>query len=153
MFDLATPALLIERARLDANVAAMAARARAAGVALRPHIKTVKVVEAAVCLHAAGASGFAVPTLPEARALGDVGLGADQRRQPLRRHFFGRGYVRGRSDRERGRSRCADIAAMTGARCGRDTRSTSTGAGGASRSGRNSSKPCAAAYSARTPGQ
>lgn len=39
-----TPALVLDRAALDRNIAAMAAHARAAGVALRPHVKTHKSV-------------------------------------------------------------------------------------------------------------
>ncbi len=38
--DLPTPALLLELDVLDRNLAAMAGRARALGVGLRPHVKT-----------------------------------------------------------------------------------------------------------------
>ncbi|MCP4867266.1 MAG: hypothetical protein GY898_00930 [Proteobacteria bacterium] len=44
---LATPCALVDRDRVDANTAAMAARAGKRGVALRPHVKTHKCAEAA----------------------------------------------------------------------------------------------------------
>ncbi|MFO0442858.1 MAG: DSD1 family PLP-dependent enzyme, partial [Betaproteobacteria bacterium] len=40
--DLPTPAALLDAERLDRNIAAMQARARALGVRLRPHVKTTK---------------------------------------------------------------------------------------------------------------
>ncbi len=43
---LVTPALVLDRQRLAANGARMRARAAALGVALRPHVKTLKSVEA-----------------------------------------------------------------------------------------------------------
>ena len=43
--ELPTPSLIIDVARLDANIAAMAERMRSAGVALRPHFKTSKCLE------------------------------------------------------------------------------------------------------------
>lgn len=45
--ELETPALLIERAILDENVAAMQRIADSKGVALRPHAKTHKLPELA----------------------------------------------------------------------------------------------------------
>jgi D-serine deaminase-like pyridoxal phosphate-dependent protein len=42
-----TPALVIDLDALERNIAAMAAHAKAAGVALRPHAKTHKSVEIA----------------------------------------------------------------------------------------------------------
>lgn len=44
--DLATPALVLDRARLAANGARMRRQAERLGVALRPHVKTLKSVEA-----------------------------------------------------------------------------------------------------------
>jgi len=44
--DIETPALVLDRGRLAANGARMQARAQALGVALRPHVKTIKSVEA-----------------------------------------------------------------------------------------------------------
>jgi D-serine deaminase-like pyridoxal phosphate-dependent protein len=67
--QLDTPALLIERNALDRNIAAMAAHARANGVALRPHAKTHKSVAIARRQVAAGAIGICCATLGEAEAM------------------------------------------------------------------------------------
>ncbi len=71
-----TPALLVDLDRLDANIAAMAAHARAGGVALRPHFKTHKSVAIARQQLAAGAGGITVAKLDEAEALIDGGIDA-----------------------------------------------------------------------------
>ena len=47
IFELRTPALVCYRSVLSANAAAMQQRAASLGVALRPHFKTVKTLEAA----------------------------------------------------------------------------------------------------------
>ena len=44
---LPTPCLIVEEARMMANIERLAAHARRLGVALRPHLKTVKSVEIA----------------------------------------------------------------------------------------------------------
>lgn len=63
---LKTPALLLDKPRLVANIARMAAKAKALNVALRPHMKTAKSVAVArIALHH-GAKGVAVSTLAEA---------------------------------------------------------------------------------------
>lgn len=72
--DLPTPALLLDLDRLEANLARMAQRARALGVALRPHIKTHKCVEVAERQRALGASGITVSTLYEAEVFADHGF-------------------------------------------------------------------------------
>lgn len=64
-----TPYLVIDVDRLDANIAAMAAHARALGVDLRPHCKTHKTVEIARRQLAAGAVGITVATVGEAEVL------------------------------------------------------------------------------------
>ena len=46
-----TPSLLLDRDRVAANAAAMSARCQAAGVALRPHVKTARCVEAMALAH------------------------------------------------------------------------------------------------------
>jgi D-serine deaminase-like pyridoxal phosphate-dependent protein len=69
-----TPALIVDRERLDRNIADMAARAAAAGVALWPHVKTHKSVAIARRQRAAGAAGFTVATLREAEVLVEAGL-------------------------------------------------------------------------------
>ena len=64
--DLATPALLLERGRLDANLANMSARATGLGVALRPHMKTTKSADIARLATAGQNGGITVSTLKEA---------------------------------------------------------------------------------------
>jgi len=73
--ELPTPSLIIDVARLDANIADMAARMRSAGVALRPHFKTSKSLEVARRQLAAGAIGFTCSTPEEVRLLQDEGVG------------------------------------------------------------------------------
>jgi D-serine deaminase-like pyridoxal phosphate-dependent protein len=72
---LATPALVLDRAVLARNIAAMAEAARRAGVALRPHAKTHKSPEIAALQMRAGAVGIACATVPEAEALAATGIG------------------------------------------------------------------------------
>lgn len=72
--ELPTPALLLDLDRLDANLAAMAARATALGVALRPHVKTHKSIEVARRQRDLGARGLTVSTLEEARAFAGAGF-------------------------------------------------------------------------------
>ena len=72
--DLPTPAALLDRARLEANIARMQRRADALGVALRPHVKTSKCVEVATLQRAAGARGITVSTLKEAEAFFAAGF-------------------------------------------------------------------------------
>lgn len=69
-----TPALVIDAARLRANVAAMAATLAQAGVGLRPHFKTSKLIEVARLQREAGAAGFTCATPGEAAALLDAGF-------------------------------------------------------------------------------
>src|SRR5688500_7424985 len=73
--DLPTPALLIDRAALERNIAAMAAFAEAQGIALRPHAKTHKSGEIARRQIAAGAAGICCAKLAEAEALAEDGVG------------------------------------------------------------------------------
>jgi D-serine deaminase-like pyridoxal phosphate-dependent protein len=73
--DLATPALLVDRTRLESNIADMAASLRGAGVALRPHFKTSKCLEVARRQLDQGAIGFTCSTPAEVRLLQDEGVG------------------------------------------------------------------------------
>lgn len=73
--DLATPALILDRAALDRNIRAMADFARTRGIALRPHAKTHKCAKIAQRQLAAGASGIACAKLGEAEALAAQGIG------------------------------------------------------------------------------
>ena len=64
--DIPTPALVLDRARLQHNLAVMTARAQAAGVDLRPHLKTAKSAEVARLATAGHGGGITVSTLAEA---------------------------------------------------------------------------------------
>lgn len=72
--DLPTPALLVERSRLLANLDAMQEQADAAGVRLRPHAKTHKTVELARLQTDRGAAGLTVATAAEAEAFARAGF-------------------------------------------------------------------------------
>lgn len=64
--DLETPALLLDRRRLTANLARMHDKAQAHGVTLRPHMKTAKSADIAYLATAGQAGGITVSTLKEA---------------------------------------------------------------------------------------
>ena len=72
--DLPTPSLVLDEARLDRNIAAMAAFAAEHGLALRPHVKTHKSVEIARRQVAAGATGITVATIAEAEIFAAAGF-------------------------------------------------------------------------------
>src|SRR3954471_12593962 len=63
--DLRTPALILDRTRLLANIARMRARARDGNVILRPHLKTAKSARVAE-LATDGRGRITVSTLAEA---------------------------------------------------------------------------------------
>lgn len=69
-----TPALIVDLDALERNIAAMAAHARAVGVALRPHAKTHKSVLIAERQVAAGALGLSCATLGEAEIMVSGGI-------------------------------------------------------------------------------
>jgi D-serine deaminase-like pyridoxal phosphate-dependent protein len=69
-----TPRLILDEARLDANIERMAARVRALGGVLRPHVKTHKSGEIARRQLAAGAIGVTVATLREASVMLAAGV-------------------------------------------------------------------------------
>jgi D-serine deaminase-like pyridoxal phosphate-dependent protein len=71
-----TPALVVDLDALERNIAAMAAHAKASGIALRPHAKTHKCAEIARRQIAAGALGICCAKLGEAEALADAGIGS-----------------------------------------------------------------------------
>jgi D-serine deaminase-like pyridoxal phosphate-dependent protein len=71
---LSTPALLVDLDALQANIAAMAARAAPSGLALRPHAKAHKCTAVARRQLAAGAVGISCATLGEAEAMAAAGL-------------------------------------------------------------------------------
>ena len=70
----ATPSVLLDEERLDANIAAMAALVAGRGLLLRPHVKTHKSVEIAARQVAAGASGITVATISEAEVFAAAGF-------------------------------------------------------------------------------
>lgn len=67
IFDLSTPALLLDRARLEANASRMRRKVQALGVALRPHVKTSKSVDVLRVLDPSSDRSITVSTLAEAR--------------------------------------------------------------------------------------
>jgi len=71
---LATPALVIDLDRFEANLERMSAYARAKDIGLRPHAKTHKCAAIASRQIAAGARGICVAKLGEAEALADAGI-------------------------------------------------------------------------------
>lgn len=72
--DLTTPCLLLDLDALEANIAKMAAHARAAKINLRPHGKTHKCPEIAQRQIKAGALGLCVATIREAEAMAAAGV-------------------------------------------------------------------------------
>ena len=73
--DLTTPALIVDYSRLRANTERMSARAAAAKVRLRPHLKTAKSVDVAVLATAGHDGGITVSTLAEAAYFHEHGYG------------------------------------------------------------------------------
>lgn len=75
-FDaLQTPCLLLDEAKMTRNIDRLAARARALGVTLRPHLKTAKSIEIAKRLLTDGSGPATVSTLAEAEAFATAGIG------------------------------------------------------------------------------
>lgn len=70
-----TPASVLDLDAFDRNVAKMAARAQAAGLALRPHSKSHKCAALARRQIAAGAAGICCAKLAEAEAMAAEGIG------------------------------------------------------------------------------
>jgi len=69
-----TPALVVDLARLRANIAGMSTSVRDRGLALRPHVKTHKCLEIAAMQREAGAAGLTVATLSEAEVFAAAGF-------------------------------------------------------------------------------
>ena len=74
LHEVPTPALLVDLAAAEANIARMAAALETMPAKLRPHIKVHKSVELAARQVAAGAIGLSVATVWEAVALAWAGL-------------------------------------------------------------------------------
>ena len=64
--DLVTPSLLLDRNRLDRNIARLADHARQLGVVLRPHMKTAKSIDVARRVFPDGPGPITVSTIAEA---------------------------------------------------------------------------------------
>ena len=67
VLDLGTPALLLDRQRLERNAKRMRERVRELGVTLRPHVKTSKSIDVLKILSGGTAMPITVSTLAEAR--------------------------------------------------------------------------------------
>jgi D-serine deaminase-like pyridoxal phosphate-dependent protein len=72
--DLDTPAVVVDLAILEANLARAQAHADALGLRLRPHVKTHKLPRVAQMQMALGAVGITCQKLGEAEAMADAGL-------------------------------------------------------------------------------
>ena len=72
--ELPTPSLLLDRARLDRNLARMAERMRGLGVDLKPHLKTAKSAEIARRATQGFSGGITVSTLAEAAYFAEAGF-------------------------------------------------------------------------------
>jgi D-serine deaminase-like pyridoxal phosphate-dependent protein len=73
--DLRTPALLVDKAAFEHNVATMSSRLP--GPALRPHVKAFKSTSLARELVSAGHETFCCATLREVEGMADAGMGTD----------------------------------------------------------------------------
>lgn len=74
IYDLPTPALLLDIDVLEGNLRRMSERCKDLQVHLRPHVKTHKCIEIGLAQRALGARGITVSTLPEAQAFADAGF-------------------------------------------------------------------------------
>jgi len=74
IFDVTTPALLLDQAVLERNLTRMQDRANELGVALRPHIKTHKCIEIANHQLELGARGITASTLYEVEQFAAAGF-------------------------------------------------------------------------------
>jgi D-serine deaminase-like pyridoxal phosphate-dependent protein len=72
--ELVTPALLIDKERLENNIKNMADKAQKNDVSLRPHIKTHKCIEIGKIQVEHGASGITVATIGEANVFAKEGF-------------------------------------------------------------------------------
>src|SRR3954463_15138829 len=71
---LSTPVLLLDVDALQANINAMAAHTKTAGIHLRPHSKGAKSIEIARRQMAAGAAGICCTTIGEAEVIAGSGI-------------------------------------------------------------------------------
>lgn len=71
--DLPTPALVLDRGRMDRNLARLAAIMAGHGVRLRPHLKTAKSIDVARRIYPGGPGPITVSTLAEAEYFASEG--------------------------------------------------------------------------------
>ena len=74
MLALSTPAFLVDRSIVEQNCAHMRDKARASGVAFRPHAKTHKTVEIARMQHGGAIGPITVSTMVEGEFFADAGF-------------------------------------------------------------------------------
>ena len=74
IFDLETPAVLVNLDLVEANIARAQARIAALGQAFRPHVKTHKLPELARLQIQAGAKGIAAQKISEAEVFAAAGF-------------------------------------------------------------------------------
>jgi D-serine deaminase-like pyridoxal phosphate-dependent protein len=74
IFDLSTPCLVLDRAKLIRNIRRMADAADRNGVTLRPHLKTTKSIDVARLVLEGQKGGIAVSTLKEAQCFAENGI-------------------------------------------------------------------------------
>lgn len=74
IFEIPTPALILDRRRLQANADSMRARVRQLGVSLRPHVKTSKSIDVLRVLCGGAVVPITVSTLAEARYFFERGV-------------------------------------------------------------------------------
>lgn len=72
--DLTTPCLLVDEAKMQRNIARLAKHAADLGVAMRPHLKTTKSIDAARYVLKDGNGPATVSTLAEAEAFAAAGI-------------------------------------------------------------------------------
>ena len=72
--EVETPALVLDVAKLERNVARLTARLESLGVGLRPHVKTAKSIDVAKRLFPGGRGPVTVSTIKEAEYFADAGL-------------------------------------------------------------------------------
>lgn len=69
-----TPALVLDVARMERNVARLTGRLKSLGVGFRPHMKTAKSIEVARRLFPSGYGPITVSTIKEAEYFADAGI-------------------------------------------------------------------------------
>ncbi|MGH9520026.1 MAG: alanine racemase [Terriglobales bacterium] len=74
LHDLPTPCLLLERGRMDANLAQLRQRMTKLGVGLRPHLKTAKSIDVAQRMLPTPQGPATVSTLREAEVFAEAGV-------------------------------------------------------------------------------